>query len=410
MADAGVQGMGLTYLWSMARARARQDRRGRRTFVAVAIATYGLLLCFATINAMGNVMTSSARDVISGDVSVFAEGSEFSMLNPASSTVRLLPDGEAVADAAASVEGVEGVRQRVNAPASLVSPDQQTGALVMGVDLEAEGYTLLEGELPADGEICLTQSQVEELGIGVGDDLTLLLAGAAEQNASVTVPVACVYDTTRFGLFRTSQALMRAEDVQELLDRPGAVTQVLVDVEDPGDVDDVVPLLEEALADEDVQIERASTTADLIYSIRAAQQAVMWALVLVTAAICAVLVANIVRFALMREKSEFATMRAMGFSPRDLRVLSMLQTLRTGLLMVGAGTMAGLVSTWVCGWIGIPLGGAAELFGDTTMHPSLTMVQVVLTMAVMLGSLVLANLLASHALLRRSPLEMLRAR
>ncbi|WP_125777462.1 ABC transporter permease [Antribacter gilvus] len=394
----------------MARARSRLDRRGRRTFLAVAVATYGLLLCFAAINAMSTVMTTSARDVISGDVSAFAPGYDYSMLSPQSDAVRFVVDSDEVAADLAGLPDVEEVRTRLNVAARVESGTQQAGVLVVAARFGHEGYAALDGEPPSrPGDVCVTETLVDELDVAVGDTVRLSLAGAAADSLEVTGRVSCVYDSTRFGLFRTSQVVMDLDDVRDILDRSDAATQLLVTLSDGTDPDDAAAALAAHTGD-DVRFETAAQTADLIYVIQSAQRAVMWILVVVTALVSAVLTGNIVAFAVRRERHELAALRAMGFGPRALRTVSMLQTLGRGLGMVGAGTAAALVTVVVTALVGIPVGDGAQLFGDSRLVPSLSVVDVGLTALLMVTALVVADGLASSAMLRRTPLEMLRER
>lgn len=408
--DQPVERVDLRYLWQMARARSRHDRRGRKTFVAVAVATFGLLMSFAAINAMADVMTDSARDVISGDLSVFAHDYEYSMLDPESDAVRFIGAGDELAAEVRDVPGVTQVRSRITVATGVESATQRTGGLVIGADFVAEGYTAIAGSAPrSSGDVCLTTELAAELDVEVGDALALFVAGAPADAFQVDGRVACIYDSSRFGLFRTSQLLMDLTDLRAILDRPEASSQLLVtlaDGEDPG----VVAATIDALADGAVRVEQASETADLIYVIQTAQRAVMWGLVAVTALICAVIIGNIVAFALRRERRELATLRAMGFSPGQLRTVSMLQTLSSGALMVGLGAAVSLGTVGVVRLVGIPIGDGARLFGDDRLMPSLSVLDVGLTAALMLGALAVADLLASGGLLRRGPLEMVRSR
>lgn len=400
--------VGPAYLWRMARARSRHDRRGRATFVAVAVATAGLLLSFAAINAMADVLTDSARDVISGDLSVFAHDHEHSMLDPESDVVRFIPVGDDLAADIRTTPGVRQVRSRITVAAGVESATQHTGGVVIGADFAAEGYDAVAGQAPrAPGDVCLTPELVADLDVDVGDALTLAVAGAPAQSARVDGRVACVYDSSRFGLFRTTQMVMDLTDLRTVLDRPAVSSQLLVDLADGADPVAVTAAVH-ALGGAAVRVEQASETADLIHVIQTAQRAVMWGLVGVTALICAVLLGNVVAFALRRERRELATLRAMGFSPGQLRTVSMLQTLSSGAVMVGLGVAVALAAVGVVRWSGIPIGDGARLFGDDRLTPSLSVLDVGLTAALVLGALTVADLLASGRLLRRGPLEMVR--
>lgn len=409
-AGSGERGAGVTarYILFMAFAMIRADRRTVRTFSSVAVATLGLLLSFAAINGMGTMMTQSAKDIISGDVSGFAPGYRYSMLNPATDVVSYLDDagGQLVSDLRRST-GVTAVRPRITAGAQLSARGTDTGVVVVGSDTAAEGYVLLAGSAPRGaGEVCINQRQRDDLGLAVGDTLTLSVAGAPESNASTPVRVSCVYDNSRFGLFRSSFIVMDVAGVQQILQRPHALTQVLLTVA-PG-VDAAAETTALATRFPGVAFFTARDTAGLIFGIRAAQRTTMWALVGVMALICAVLVANVVAFALRRQRGEIATMRAMGFGANAVRAVYAAQTLIVGASMIAVGTIVSIVSVVICGVIGIPIGSGVQLFGERTLRPWLGIGDVAVTAVVMLIALLLGNVLSTRRMLRLSPVAIAR--
>jgi ABC-type lipoprotein release transport system permease subunit len=402
-----AEGLSFRYRLHMALAMIRTNPSSARTFISVAVATFLLLVSFAAINAMASLMTQSARDVISGDVSVFADGYDYSMLNPRADVVYYLNDEAELSSQLRGTGLVDGVRSRINAGAQLSTAESDVGVLVIGANFAAEGYKLLEGDEPrAVGEICINPTQRDDLGLAVGDTVTLAVAGAPLGSQPVEATVSCVYDNGRFGLFRSTHVIMRLSDLQRILDRPDVATQLLLDLAPGIGVADASDQLAQRFAQ--VRFLTADETADLIFIIQTAQRAVMWALVAVTAIICGILVGNVVGFALRRERGEIATMRTMGFDAGSLRVIYAMQTLIVGTVMIAIGVGLALIGIWVTGAIGIPLGRAEQLFGDDTLRPWLGAFDIVITAVLMLGALGVTNLLATRGMLRRPPVEIAR--
>lgn len=409
-ADVGERRDGLTlrYIVFMAMSMIRTDRRTVRTFSSVAIATWGLLLSFAAINGIGAMMTQSAKDIVSGDVSGFAQGYEYSMLNPQTDVVSYLDDdgGQLVSKLEES-PGVTTVRPRITAGAQLSTGGTDLGVVVIGSDIAAEGYVILAGSAPRGAsQICVNQGQRDDLGVSVGDTLTLSLAGAPAATASALVTLACVYDDSRFGLFRSSFIVMDVAGVQELLNRPHALTQVLLTLSP--DADAAAESVTLATRFAGITFSTAQDTAGLIFAIQTAQRAIMWVLVVVMALICAVLVAHVVAFALRRQRGEIATMRAMGFGANAVRAVHATHTVIVGALMIAVGTIASIVSVAICAVVGIPIGVGVQLFGESTLRPWLGIGDVTLTAAAMLIALVVGNLLSTRKMLRLSPVAIVR--
>lgn len=408
--DVGERREGVTprYIVFMAMSMIRTDRRTARTFSSVAVATLGLLLSFAAINGISTMMTQSAKDIVSGDVSGFAQGYEYSMLNPQTDVVSYLDDGGGqLVSKLEESPGVTAVRTRITAGGQLSAGGTDAGVVVIGSDTVAEGYVILAGAAPSGaGEICVNQGQRDDLGVSVGDTLTLSLAGAPAATASTTVRVACVYDDSRFGLFRSSFIVMDVAGVQELLGRPHALTQVLLTLRPGTDAGAECAALATRFAG--ITFSTAQDTAGLIFAIQTAQRAIMWVLAIVMALICAVLVAQVVAFALRRQRGEIATMRAMGFDANAVRAVHATHTVIVGALMIAVGTSASIVCVVICGAVGIPIGGGAQLFGESTLRPWLGIGDVMLTDLVMLIALLVGNLLSTRKMLRLSPIAMVR--
>ena len=218
--------------------------------------------------------------------------------------------------------------------------------------------------------------------------------------------MACVYDNGRFGLFRSEELLMDLAGVQAILDRPDALTQVLLDLEPGTDARQA----REALRAEfpGLAFSTAEQTAELIFSIRSAQRTVMWVLVATTGLVCASLNGSVAALALRRQRGEIAAMRAMGFGPGTVRSLYLLRTLLVGGAMIGAGALAAIALTLLGAVTGVPIGEGRQLFGEQTLRPWLGFGEVALTALLMLLPLLLANLLASRSMLRRPPIELAR--
>lgn len=406
-----AEGMDTRYLVRMAWAKIRTSPRSARTYIVVAIATAFLLLSFAGINAMAGVMATSARDVIAGGLSVFHPDYSYSMLNAASDKVFYIDDAAGREREIGAIRNVTAVHPRLSVGARVDSANQQAGILVIGADMRAEGFGVLEGAaVSRPGDICLNPDLAQQLQVGVGDSVTLNLSGAPAATAAVTGRVACIFDTSRFGFMRSTHAIMALDDVQRILARPDSVTQLLVTVEPGADRAAVQHQIETGRLTHGLKVSTTEQTADLIFTIQRAQQVVMWVFVAVTAFLCAVMIGNIVQFSLRRERGEIATLRAMGCSVGQLRLVYLVQAVVLGIVMVAIGTVVALTATWALSATGIPLGAGRKLFGDSVMYPTLSVTDVVLTAGLLLVAIVVSNLAASRAMLTKPPLALLQDR
>jgi ABC-type lipoprotein release transport system permease subunit len=403
------QGIGFRYRLHMALALIRTNPRSARTFISVALATFLLLISFAAINGMASLMAQAARDVISGDVSVFADGYRYSMLNPRADVVYYLNDADELSSDLRQTDLVATVRPRITAGAQMATADTDTGVLLIGIDFSAEAYELIEGRQPRGaGEVCINPAQRDNLGLAVGDTVALVVAGAPLDSSQVEATVACVYDNEQFGLFRSTHVAMQLTELRRILDLPDAATQLLLTLVPGADAEAASGEFEQRFPG--TRFATAEETADLIFVIQTAQRAVMWGIAVATAFICAILVANVVSFALHRARREIATMRTMGFGHASLRAIYTLQVVITGGVTIVIGAVIALIGTWTVGAIGIPLGSGEQLFGGDTLRPWLRASDVAITALLMLGTLYAANVLSTRRLLNRPPIEIIRER
>lgn len=401
-----VERMNFKYSWRMARAMVVTSPGSARSFVAVGVVVLTLIISFAFINAMGDTMTQSARDVISGDVSGFAKGYEFSMLNQQADVVYYIDDADAVVKTLMTRPDIKTVRTHLNAGALISTTTEEAGAVVVGADFDQGEYSLLSGTRPSGtGEICINENQSEDMDLSVGDVAVLTVSGAQAKYATVQATVTCVYDSSRFGLFRTKLALMDIDGMRVILNRPAAATQLLITLADDADASESVKSLNASMSS--MRFEVAETTAELLFTIRRAQQAVMWILVVVFALVCAVLVGNIERFSLNRERGEIGAMRAMGFSARELRRIYTMRSLILTTVMAAAGLLVALIATIICGKIGIPIGQGRQLFGDGTLHPRVNAVNLAVSATIVVVSVVASTQLTLRSLLQRTPVELM---
>lgn len=251
------------------------------------------------------------------------------------------------------VRGVEGVADAAGAVsgyAEVVGPDGKAistgGAPAFGVsfqpDSPQESLVLRGGEAPDnDDEIVLDVSTAERAGIEVGDEVTVLLRGPA-QEFTVAGLVGFATSDNLAGAALTGFPL---EVAQRVLGTPGTYSEIVVAAEDGVESADlqqsvaaVLPTGLEAVTDEQVIAEASDEVSEGLGFFSTA--------LLVFAAISlfvgAFLIFNTFSMLVAQRTRELALMRALGASRRQVTGSVLLEAVVVGLLASVVGFFLGL--------------------------------------------------------------------
>jgi putative ABC transport system permease protein len=348
---------------------------------------------FATINAE-TAVTVRATSALDGGVMAEREPVPAELLD----TIRAV-DG--VAEAVGAVEGY----------AQVVGPDGKAvstgGAPSFGVsyqpDSQQESLVLRAGEAPArPDEIVLTFSTAERAGIGVGDRVTVLLRGPAEE---FTV-AGLVGFATSDNLAGAALTGFRPDVAQRVLGSVGTFSEIAVAAEEGVEsgalqsrLAAVLPEGVEAVTDEAVIAESADAVKEGLGFFSTA--------LLVFAAISlfvgAFLIFNTFSMLVAQRTRELALMRALGASRRQVTGSVLLESVVVGLLASVVGFALGLgVAVGLRGLLGAM--GIDLPDGETVVRPR----TLVAALVVGVGVTAAAALVPARRAARISPVEAMR--
>jgi putative ABC transport system permease protein len=348
---------------------------------------------FATINAE-TAVTVRATSALDGGVMAEREPVPAELLD----TIRAV-DG--VAEAVGAVEGY----------AQVVGPDGKAvstgGAPSFGVsyqpDSQQESLVLRAGEAPArPDEIVLDVSTAERAGIEVGDRVTVLLRGPAEE---FTV-AGLVGFATSDNLAGAALTGFRPDVAQRVLGSPGTFSEIAVAAEEGVESDAlqsrlaaVLPESVEAVTDEAVIAESADAVKEGLGFFSTA--------LLVFAAISlfvgAFLIFNTFSMLVAQRTRELALMRALGASRRQVTGSVLLESVVVGLLASVVGFALGLgVAVGLRGLLGAM--GIDLPDGETVVRAR----TLVAALVVGVGVTAAAALVPARRAARISPVEAMR--
>ena len=364
-------------------AAANSLRNPRRTSATVAALTIGVTLVTMMVVGADSLKAGLATEVdqqATIDLDVGSQGNAGSG-NPV--TDRFLAD-------IAAIDGVAGIASTVSVDGS-VAGDSAAGALttrMTAVDPDearkvrrdtatfesfGPGVVLLPSWIAAEQAI----ESGDQITVAVGDRSARLTATVADSAEYVYVAQA---DAATF--FPSTSPTGAWIDLDADVNADSVVDSVYEIAERTGD-----PVFVDAVVDYRAQIESALDVMLLVVT----------GLLTVAVAIALVGVGNTLSLSVLERRRESATLRALGFTRRQLRSMMAIE----GTLIAGVGGVIGIVLGTAFGWIGTVTLTASQ-FGLRLAFPVLQ-VLAILTLAIIAG--LLASILPGRAAASESVVE-----
>ncbi|PFG44102.1 putative ABC transport system permease protein [Isoptericola jiangsuensis] len=180
-------------------------------------------------------------------------------------------------------------------------------------------------------------------------------------------------------------------------------TDLWVGVADVASADDVVPTLQDVVADSGVvaDVSGAAVERASFEQVIDTLLAIVVGLLAVAVVIALIGVANTLSLSVIERRRESATLRAIGLSKAQLRGMLAIE----GLLIAGVGAVLGIALGLVYGWAGSA--AALGIMGDVSLAVPWLDVTLVLLVAVVAG--LVASVVPARTALKASPVEALAA-
>ena len=274
----------------------------------------------------------------------------------------------------AAIDGVEGIAATVGVDGSVAGANttEELTTLMMAVD-PAEARSVRRDTATFDsfgpGTVLLPPWIATQQSIASGEEVTVTAGDKrARLTATVADSVESVYLTAMdaASLFPAMEPTGAWIDLDEGANADNVVESIYAIADRTGD-----PVFVDAVVDYRAQIESALDVMLLIVT----------GLLAVAVAIALVGVGNTLSLSVLERRRESATLRALGFTRRQLQSMMAIE----GMLIAGVGGVIGVVLGTSFGWIGTITLTASE-FGVRLAFPALQ-VLAILAIAVMAGLL-----------------------
>lgn len=378
-------------LWVIAlRNVARNKRRSLLSGSAITVATLSVVLGFSLLGGMLGDLVATALTYDSGHARVrHAEYGRYETLSPVHLAVT---GGSALAARLQELPEVTGVLPRVRFAGAIYREDRNHGAFGLGLDFAREievarsrlpqmggraagsNPTLEEfarawqldvhgGSLPRAGEreVLISAAQAEELGLAVGDKLTILTRTAVLSTQAWTFTVSGVIGTPTGGL--RGMLLAPLDTVQRFLKLNAAdgVTEILLYTGSEQEVPALTAALAEALPDGDRGLAvQAWTETNELFSTLQLTTWVFNIIALFFFLLATTAIVNTTMMVVFERTKEIGTIAALGMTGAQISRLFFLESLFIGIAAALAGVALGSAIVLPLSQAGIDYSAAME--------------------------------------------------
>ncbi len=325
-------------------------RSRRRTLLTASALAFGFVASVLMIGYMDGIveeMVANGTRVVTGQVRIHAEGYEPERSIHDTMGGREGLDVEALLAAVETRNGVVGAAPRLYGGGLLSSGDETVGGVLVGVDPAREAAVsrfasaLVEGRMPAPGEIAMGDGMAETVAVGMGDEVVLVAPAADGSTGNDLFTVSGIF-SVGVGALDDSYALLEMGSLAELMAMdPGRIHEVAIAVEDIREPEPAAAAIREAVAGiaPGLRTEPWSIFQDQLYFMVNYVGAVNVYVAAFIFGMAAFGVANAMLLATFERRREFAVVRALGTPGGAIGRIVVYEGLLLGLISLGAGVL-----------------------------------------------------------------------
>jgi putative ABC transport system permease protein len=342
-------------------------RHRRRTLIIILAMGLGLALMMfydGLVAGFEQAIYGNAIKVLGGNIQVHAAG-----YREKADQTPLLPlgDGEAVVQDALKQPQVVAASQRINTGGLVSSREGAFPVSITGIEPEGElpisliaQHVVAGRYLAADDQdmVFVGKGLADAMDVGVGDRITLAGRATHEQMRSRTMTIVGIFDVGLTDIEKRTVYISLSE-AQTLYDLPGESTEVIIFLKRIGQEPAVIAALKPLLPD--YEIDSWETNFPELQATIGTKGGVMNIFSVVIMLIAGIGILNLLLMAVYERTREIGLLGAMGFKPREISLLFILEGTMMGLVGVGAGIVMGLLINLVLGVVGLDYSSFANV-------------------------------------------------
>lgn len=333
-------------------------RHRRRTMLVVLAMGLGLMLMMfydGFVTGFENAIYGNAIRVLGGNIQVHAEG-----YSEGTGTAMLpLPNDTAVIDAARGLPQVASVSRRINTGGMVTNREGAFSVSIVGVEPESELPTNLVAQKVSDGRFLTADDRdvvyigsglAKAMGAAVGDRITLVGRATHNQMRQRTMTVGGIYDVGMPEIEKRTVYISLAE-AQELYDMRGQVTEVAISLHNLGEEEAVMTALAPVTAG--MEVGSWQTNFPELQNALSTKGGVMDVFSVIILMIAGIGILNLLLMAVFERTREIGLLGALGFKPRQITTLFLVEGAMMGLIGLAAGVGLGLLLNGLLGQVGV---------------------------------------------------------
>lgn len=396
----------------------RNKRRSVLTIAAVALCSWLLLwMMYFAYGGHDNWLENYVR-ILTGHIQVHAVGFADDM-----NVMKRIRDPEPVYDVIEGARYVRTYSPRIKTYALAAAHGNSAGAFILAFDPARERTvsnmhkSLTEGSYltpDRNDEVVLAFALAENLGVGIGDEVAVLVQAADGSLGAEKYTVVGLCDPG-ISTMNNTLMMMNLAAAQELLAYGSAVNEIVVMVDDPNHVNRADKEIEGGLDPNEYEVLTWAEAAPELEQLIAWDWAGFVLTIMVFGIVAALGVMNTVLMSVFERVQEFGILMAMGMRPRQLARLVMLENVLMTLVAIAIGFTIGFVNAWVNSWYGLNLNAfnVGESLADwgmanTVMFAKINVKGFLISFAVIFGISTLAAVYPAWKTARMKPVDALK--
>ncbi len=341
-------------------------RHKRRTIIIVLAMSLTLALMMfydGLVAGFTDAIYSNAVKVLGGNIQVHAAG-----YRAQADSTPLLPlaDPQAVIKAAEANPNVLAATQRINTGGIVSNQEGAFSVGITGVEPEKEMSVNIIGQNVTEGRnltssdadnILIGKGLADEMGVKVGDRITLVGRSQHHQMRQRTMTVVGIFDLGMPDIEKQTIYISLGE-AQTLYDLNGQSTEVAIFLKHLGEEGAVINSMKPNLPGYEIESFEANYP-DLASAINT-KGGVMNVFSVIIIAIAGVGILNLLIMAVYERTREIGVMGAMGMKPNQISLLFILEGIMIGLVGVAAGIVLGLALNAYLMRVGLDFGSLTQ--------------------------------------------------
>lgn len=348
-------------------------RHRRRTVIivlAMGLCMAMMVLYDGFMAGFNQAIYGNAIRVLGGNIQVHAAGYRE---NVASNPMLPLQDASTVVKTALANPDVVAAAARIQTGGLLTNHEGAFPVTIIGIDPPAEQPVSLIAEHVASGSylaadsadsVLIGKALADEMGVKVGDRVTLVGSDIHKQNRQRSMTVTGIYNIGLPDNEKTTLYISLTE-AQTLYGLPGQSTEVDITLKKLGEEAAVVSALAPKLPGYEVEswdknYPELATAVDR-------KGAVMNVFSVIIIAIAGIGVLNMLLMAVYERTREIGLLGAIGLKSRQIATLFILEGTMIGVVGVAFGGVLGILTNGSLGMVGFDMGGLTSLSSYTAL-------------------------------------------